>query len=264
LLEEPRGESDLNVFDLFGVWVGVFVTLMMLSFLYKENAFFRLGEYVFIGLATGYAFAASLRLFLNQALAPIFLNGNLTFIVPVILGTLFYAQFTKKYSSLYRIPLSLSLGYGLGVTIWSVFAEFFVRQITATMIPIFTGNALVTLDNVVLVAGTTLSLSYFILHREQTGVWGGLTKVGKYFILASLGAVFGSNVLGRMAIIIQRVQFLTGDPAFPWRALDMGTPQEGAYAPVGIVIFLVVFGFYMYRDRKKDTANSATAKSSKT
>jgi hypothetical protein len=248
----------LNIFDLFGVWVGVFVTLMMLSFLYKENAFFRLGEYVFIGLATGYAFAASLRLFANQALVPIF-NGNLTFIVPVILGTLFYAQFTKKYSSLYRVPLSLSLGYGLGVTIWSVFAEFFVRQITATMLPIFTGNVLLTLDNVVLVAGTTLSLSYFILHREQTGVWGGITKVGKYFILASLGAVFGSNVLGRMAIIIQRIQFLTGDPAFPWRALGMGTPEEGAYAPVGIIIFLTVFGFYMYRDRRKRDTNSKSA-----
>jgi hypothetical protein len=251
----------MNVVDLIGVWVGVFVTLMVLSFLYKENSFFRLTEYIFIGLASGYAFAASLRLFINQALTPIFVNGNLTFIIPVALGALFYAQFTKKYSSLYRLPLSLSIGYGLGVTIWSIFAEFFVKQITATMIPIISGNALVTLDNVVLVAGTILSLSYFILHREQKGVWGRFTKVGKYFILATLGAVFGSTVLGRMAVLIQRVQFLLGDPAFPWRALGMGTPQEGAYAPLAIVAFLVVFGYYMYRDRNRAKANLNEAKS---
>ena len=240
---------NVNIADVIGVWVGVFVTLMVLSFLYKENSFFRLTEYIFIGLASGYAFAASLRLFINQALNPIFVDGNLTFIIPVALGALFYTQFTKKYSTLYRLPLSLSIGYGLGVTVWSVFAEFFVRQVTATMLPIINGNALVTLDNVVLVAGTILSLSYFILHREQKGVWGGFTKVGRYFILATLGAVFGSTVLGRMAVIIQRVQFLLGDPAFPWRALGMGTPQGGSYAPLAIVMFLAVFGYYMYRDR---------------
>ena len=254
----------MNPVDLVGVWIGVFVTLMVLSFLYKENAFFRLTEYVFIGLASGYAFAASLRLFLNQAINPIF-SGDLTFIFPVILGSLFYAQFTKKYSALYRLPLSLSIGYGLGVTIWSVFAEFFVKQITATMVPIVTGDALLTLDNIVLVAGTTLSLSYFILHKEQKGLWGNITKVGKYVILATLGAVFGSNVLGRMAIIIQRIQFLAGDAAFPWRALGMGTPQEGAYAPIAIVVFLLTFGFYMYRDRKNAKVNAtAAAKAPKT
>ena len=247
----------MNIVDLIGVWVGVFLTLMVLSFLYKENSFFRLTEYIFTGLASGYAFAASLRLFINQALNPIFIDGNLTFIVPLIFGALFYAQFTKKYSNLYRLPLSLSIGYGLGVTIWSVFAEFFVKQVTATMLPIISGNALVTLDNVVLVAGTILSLSYFILHREQKGVWGGFTKVGKYFILATLGAVFGSTVLGRMAVIIQRVQFLLGDPAFPWRALGMGTPQEGAYAPIAIVVFLGTFGYYMYRDRNKSKVTTA-------
>lgn len=249
----------MNLIDVIGVWVGVFITLMVLSFLYKENPFFRIVEYVFIGLASGYAFAASLRLFVNQALNPIFLSGDLTFVIPVLLGALFYAQFTKKYSMLYRLPLSLAIGYGLGVTIWSVFGTFFVRQVTATMIPVYTGDVLTTLSNVVLVAGTILSLSYFILHREQKGAWGGFTKIGKYFVLVTLGAVFGSTVLGRMAIVIQRVQFLTGDPAFPWRALRMGTAEAGSYAPVAILIFLAIFGLYLYRDGKGKANNTTQA-----
>jgi hypothetical protein len=253
----------MNPIYLLGVWVGVFITLMVLSFLYKENPFFRLTEYVFIGLASGYAFAASLRLFVNQALNPIFIDGDLTFVVPVLLGALFYAQFTKKYSALYRLPLSLAIGYGLGVTIWSIFATFFVKQVIATMVPLYTGNLLTTFDNVVLVAGTILSLSYFILHREQKGVWGGFTKIGKYFILATLGAVFGSTVLGRMAIIIQRVQFLTGDPAFPWRALGMGTATEGSYAPVAIIAFSAAFGYYLYRERNKKSNPETKSRATK-
>lgn len=247
----------MNPTDLVGVLIGVFITLTVLSFLYKENPFFRVAEYVFIGLASGYGFAASLRLFVNQALNPIFL-GNLTFIVPVILGALFYAQFTKKYSALYRLPLSLAIGYGLGVTIWSVFATYFVKQVTASIVPIVTANALTTFDNIVLVVGTVLSLCYFILHREQKGVWGGVTKVGKYFILAALGAVFGSTVLGRMAIIIQRIQFVVGSSAFPWTALGMGTADEGAYAPVGIVLFLAAFGYYLYRTRSSKASSDKT------
>lgn len=254
----------MNPIDLIGVWVGVFITLMVLSFLIKENPFFRLTEYVFIGLATGYAFAAGLRLFVNQAVNPILVYGDLTFIVPLLLGSLFYAQFTKNYSALYRVPLSLSIGYGLGITVWSFFATYFVKQVIATMVPLFTGDPLTTFDNVVLVAGTILSISYFILHREQKGVWGGFTKVGKYFIVATLGAVFGSTVLGRMAILIQRVQFLVGDPAFPWHALGMGTSQEGAYAPIAIVAFLAAFGFYLHRERSKKTNAAVKSKPIKT
>jgi len=74
-----------------------------------------------------------------------------------------------------------------------------------------------------------------------------------------MGAVFGSTVLGRMAIIIQRIQFLTGDPAFPWRALRMGTAEAGSYAPLAIPVFFAVFGLYLYSERKGKTSNTAKA-----
>ena len=238
----------VDLFALIGVWTAAFLTLMVLSFLYKENPFYRLTEYVFVGLSSGYTFAATLRLFVNQALSPIF-AGQLEFFVPLILGLLFYAQFTKRYSILYRVPLSLAIGYGLGITIWSVLQAYFLRQIRATMLPLFTGDILTTIGNLVIVIGTILTISYFILHREQKGVYGRFTKAGKYFVLATLGAVFGTTVLGRMALIIQRIQFLLGDAAFPWRALRIGTADEGRFVPIALLAFLIVFGFYMYRTR---------------
>ncbi len=248
----------VNMLELFGVWTAAFLTMMVLSFLYKENPFYRLAEYVFVGLSSGYAFAATLRLFVNQALNPIF-SGQFDFIVPLILGSLFYAQFTKKYSILYRVPLSLAIGYGLGITIWSVMQTYFLRQLSATMLPLYTGDILKTADNLVIVIGTILSVSYFILHREQKGVYGKFTRVGKYFVLATLGAVFGTTVLGRMALIIQRIQFLLGDAAFPWRALRMGTAEEGSYVPIALLAFLIVFGVYMYLERKAKPKNDTKA-----
>jgi len=247
----------VDLFALIGVWTAAFLTLMVLSFLYKENPFYRLTEYVFVGLSSGYTFAAVLRLFVNQALSPIF-AGQIDFVVPLIIGLLFYAQFTKKYSILYRVPLSLAIGYGLGITIWSVLQAYFIRQVGATMLPLYTGDILTTINNIVIVVGTILSISYFILHREQKGVYGKFTKAGKYFVLATLGAVFGTTVLGRMALIIQRIQFLLGDAAFPWRALRVGTAEEGRFVPIALLAFLIIFGVYMYRQRNAKPEEKAT------
>jgi len=240
----------MDLLQLVGIWVAVFLTLMVFSFLYKENPFFRLAEYLTVGLTAGYSFAAGLKIFVNQALIPILVDKSYNFIIPLALGAMFYLQFSKKYSYLYRFPLSLAIGYGLGVTVWSVMQTYFIEQISATIVPIQAADPLTTMNNIVLVSGTVLSLSYFLLSRDQKGPWGAFTKAGKYFILLSLGAIFGSTVLGRMALLIQRVQFLAGDPAFPWRALNLGTPAEGKLAPIGIILFIPIFGYYLHRSRE--------------
>jgi hypothetical protein len=242
----------VNLFQTVGIWVAAFFTLMVLSFLYKENPFFRLAEYLTVGLSAGYSFAAALRLFANQSLIPIFVDKSYDFIIPLLLGAMFYLQFSKKYSYLYRFPLSLAIGYGLGVTVWSVLQTYFVEQIKATIIPIVALDPLTTTDNLILVVGTILSLSYFLLSREQKGAWGKFTTAGKYLILISFGAVFGSTVLGRMALLIQRIQFLVGDPAFPWRALNLGTAVEGRFAPIGVLVFIPFFVYYLYQSRGKE------------
>lgn len=241
----------LNIFQTVGIWVAVFLTLMVMSFLYKENEFFRLAEYLTVGLSAGYAFAAALRVFVNQSLSPIFVDKSYSFIIPLALGAMFYLQFSKKYSYLYQFPLSLAIGYGLGVTVWSVMQTYFIAQVSATIIPIGISDPLTAVNGLILVVGTILSLAYFLVSREQTGVWGQLMKAGKCVILISLGAVFGSTVLGRTALLIQRIQFLVGAPAFPWMALNLGSAEEGRLAPVGILIFLPVFVYYLHWSRKR-------------
>jgi len=249
----------LNIVQVIGIWVAVFLTLMVLSFLYKENPFFRLAEYLTVGLSAGYAFAAALRLFINQSITPIIVGKSYGFIIPLALGAMFYFQFSKKYSNLYRFPLSLAIGYGLGVTLWSWMQTYFVEQIKATITPINFSDPITAINNLILILGTVLSLSYFLLSREQKGVWGGITRAGKYLILLALGAVFGSTVLGRMALLIQRIQFLVGAAAFPWTALNLGTAEEGKWAPIGLLIFIPVFGYYIYRARQQDIEKGAKA-----
>ena len=40
--------------NTIGIWMGVFFTLAILSFLYKDNPIYKFAEYVYVGLSAGY------------------------------------------------------------------------------------------------------------------------------------------------------------------------------------------------------------------
>jgi len=46
--------SDLAMIDVVGFWLGIFLTFCILSFLYKDNPFYKFAEHLFIGVSIGY------------------------------------------------------------------------------------------------------------------------------------------------------------------------------------------------------------------
>ena len=40
--------------DILGAWIAVFLTLAIFSFLYKDNAFYKIAEHLFVGVSAGY------------------------------------------------------------------------------------------------------------------------------------------------------------------------------------------------------------------
>jgi len=46
--------TPLPFIDVVGYWLGIFLTFSCLSFLYKDNPFYKLAEHVFIGVSIGY------------------------------------------------------------------------------------------------------------------------------------------------------------------------------------------------------------------
>lgn len=246
----------MNYIDLVGIWLAGFLSLMVLSFLYRENKMFRLAEHIFIGLSAGYGLVVAIQIFLVQAVQPIFSvdHPHPEYLIPILIGTLFYSQFFKRVSFLYRLPIALVTGFGLGVAIPRTLKAFFLQQVVATALPLVDPDPITMINNWVIVFGTILSLLFFVFFRERKGAWGRMTSIGRYFVLITLGAVFGSTVMGREALLIQRMQFLLGDPAFPWVGLKMGTAVEGQWAWVVLPVFLIVFILYLKWDKAKPEA----------
>ncbi len=46
-------------FEIIGIWISVFLTLCIFSFLYKDNPFYKAAEHIFVGISAGYAFTLS-------------------------------------------------------------------------------------------------------------------------------------------------------------------------------------------------------------
>jgi hypothetical protein len=46
--------TPLPFIDVVGYWLGIFLTFSILSFLYKDNPFYKLAEHLFIGISIGY------------------------------------------------------------------------------------------------------------------------------------------------------------------------------------------------------------------
>ena len=80
-------------------WVGLILTLMILSLVFRENIFSRLAQYILVGAATGYLAVIAIQNILRpQLFRPIMQQGmtDSTLIVPLILGLLLLGSGTIR------------------------------------------------------------------------------------------------------------------------------------------------------------------------
>jgi hypothetical protein len=73
-------------------------------------------------------------------------------------------------------------------------------------------NFLKSFNAIMLFLGTFTALLYFFFSVEHKGLFfGGGSKLGIWFLMVSFGASFGYTIMGRISLLIGRMQFLLGD-----------------------------------------------------
>ena len=76
------------------IWISALLSLAVFSFLYKDNPFYRFAEHLFIGVANGYAVTFYWHNILVPTLFdPLFRQGKLLYIIPFIIGILYFTRF---------------------------------------------------------------------------------------------------------------------------------------------------------------------------
>ena len=192
--------------DKIGIWVGAFLTLSFLSILFKENPFYRLAEHLYVGLAAGQAIVMGWLNVKNMAITPLTKDGRFSVIVPLALGLLLYSRFLpSQVRWLNRIPSAFLVGVGTGLAFTRFAQSDLIGQIRGAFVPINSVNALV------IFIGSLCTITYFFFTREQKGALKVTSQIGRYTMMIAFGSAFSNTVMGRLSLLIGRLQYLLGD-----------------------------------------------------
>ena len=215
-----------------GVWAAALMTLAVLSFLWRDNPVYKLAESVVVGVSAGYVMSTAVwSSLVDQVfgkLAPGFtkayLSPGLTTVeadwwalVPLGLGMLLLCRLSARLSWVGMFPLAFVVGVFSGWRFVQYVESDLLAQVATMFDPLYVpGPTLAatvggTLCAVLVLVGVLSVLAYFFFSLEHKGPVGGAARVGVWYLMITFGASFGFTVMGRIALLAARCEFLFDD-----------------------------------------------------
>ncbi|NOR46296.1 MAG: hypothetical protein GQ534_11980 [Candidatus Delongbacteria bacterium] len=230
--------------DFFTNWVPVIATLMIMSFLYRDNPLFKIGENIFIGIALGYMWTLlwdiSVKPFFIMPLTDMFVEfhlSDLTIIFWFLLASTMLFRFNRKKAWVANYYFGFIFGYMAGMQI-PIQVQNILMQSTSLMENVNKGSFYETSKWIVLVFGTFSALMYFFFSKPHKGILGKTARVGIVIMMIFFGAAFGSTVMGRVSLFIDRSILLVAHPF------------ESMVSAGVIIVFLIVYFKFFHKERE--------------
>ena len=237
-------------------WIGAFCTLGLYSVLHKENKIYRLFEHLFLGLATGYMVALSWNdVLLPKWWKPMWEKSEWWYILALIPGIMYYFIYSRKHNWIARLVIGFFLGVASGQA-FKAFVNDTWPQIATSFKPIMPHDAIPAaadhpaiaalsvpdaINNVLFMFILICVLSYFFFSFEQKHpVLNASAKLGRWLLMFTFGAIFGSTIMARLALLIDRMDFLLN---------DFGPHIGGPGVMFGILILLACLILYLVAKR---------------
>lgn len=229
-----QGEEGVRVSwsRTVGNWLAALFTLCILSFLYGDNPLYKLAEAVFVGVSAAYwmvvGFWTGIVQNLFSKLAPDLIRSSLLpglpesqeqeliYLFPLLLSVLMLMRLSPVGGWISRWALAFFIGATAGIRLLGYLQSDFLRQVQSTILPLVVVGAqgfdfAASVQNLTIVVGVLSCLTYFFFSIEHKGMVGGVSRLGIWFLMITFGAGFGYTVMGRIALMAQRLEFLADD-----------------------------------------------------
>ena len=155
---------------------------------------------------------------LKKLYLPLIEQHEWRLVIPLILGLLLLARLLPRLAWTSRITFAFILGVSSGVAIPRQLSSFILQQIQGTLKPLISVGVdgtvnfgLAELNTALILIGVVSVLVYFFFSIEHKGIVGKTARVGIWFLMITFGASFGYTVMGRIALLAQRLEFLFGE-----------------------------------------------------
>lgn len=147
----------------------------------------------------------------------------------LVLGLFILVRLFKSDSWMPRWPLAIMVGVYAALKMTGEVQSKFVILVAETMKNPFRDASLPGAPDrlfadmagqVVLLLGLVCALTYFLFTFQRNKVVHGMARVGVIVLMVTFGSMFGFTVLGRIALLIDRVSDLEGYTAPGFSILD--------------------------------------------
>jgi len=209
------------------LWISGILTLMIFSFLYRDNPFYKFAEHLFVGVSAAYWMVqgvwGTLMPNLVAKLAPRLVDSFMPeaagkspewhYLIAAVFGMLLLTRLVTNLAWLSRWALAFVVGYSAGTNFIRYLQSDFIAQVRGTMVPLVvrSGGSIdvgASFSHVVLIVGVLCGLVYFFFSKEHHGVVGKMSRVGVWTLMVTFGASFGYTVMARISLLLGRVQAL--------------------------------------------------------
>ena len=272
-------------FDIFGAWVAVFLTISIFSFLYKDNAFYKIAEHLFVGISAGYWMSMFFwtqiqpnlfgRLwpsthysdsgiwyriydFLGFFASPVFPDGgidkghdmHIIYIIPLVLGIMMLLSLKKSFSWMARWGIAYTVGMAAGLRAYGYLSSNVLGQVRGTIMPIV-NTELPFFDLV----GASHFNNFIILIGTITGLlyfYFSKEHKGSFGKLTKVGVYFLMISFGASFgfAVMGRISLLIG------RFTDLIKYSGTDYYHASIWVLLIVVSLLGYSALKDDTSKN--------
>ena len=108
-----------------------------------------------------------------------------------------------------KYPVAIMIGVGTGSMVVGTLRGQIIGQISMSITDVFKSSApMDMLNGLIIFVGVVSSLSFFIFTREHKGALGGSAKLGRIFLMISLGANWAAETVWYLTQMTGRVMFL--------------------------------------------------------
>ena len=239
-INESGAALWFSVRDAFFITLAAFLTLAILSFLYKDNPYYKFAEHLFVGVSAAYWMCVGFWSTIVGNLFPCISEGlssyfdvpykgfNPFYFVPLILGIMLLLRLSARAGWISRWALAWIVGTTSGLNLIRYLRTDFISQVSNTFVPLLvdwkgvgpffsdlslsaSGQFTMTLANWVIFIGVFTGLIYFFFSKEHKGFFGAASRVGIWVLMITFGASFGYTVMGRVSLLVGRLTYLFRD-----------------------------------------------------
>jgi len=196
--------------DVVGIWISAILTIAITTLAWKDQPVSKFAERIYVGVVTANFLVMAWRNISTIGISKI-VTGSTIFILAIVLGLMTYARYSQKYFWLYRYPIALVIGIGVGVSMRGMVGAEFIDQIKDSLfILAVPGDIMSSFTNIIFFLILLTSMTYFIftIKATRSPIIMKISLIGRYAMMGAFGYSFANTIATRIEQYAGRISFL--------------------------------------------------------